>query len=99
MPVVLYRAWAKDKSGVTVEKTWTLPKYYTAAEQTEIAFDLEGLAKGEYTVFVAAENAYGMQSAPIQTTVTVDGENAFVHFFLRIGICFRRLVDWILHIF
>ena len=95
----MYRAYAKDSSGVTVAKSWTLPKYYTAEEQTEIEFQLEGLGKGEHTVYVVAKNAYWMQSEPISTTVTVDGENSFRSFFIRIGIWFNNLINKIKALF
>ncbi len=99
MPVVMYRAYAKDSSGITVAKFWALPKYYTAEEQTEIELRLEGLGKGEHTVYVVAENACGMQSESISTTVTVDGENAFVIFFIRIGMWFNNLINKIKALF
>ena len=66
---------------------------YVAEEQTEIKLELEGLDKGAHTVYVIAENAYEMQAEPIGTVMTVDGENAFKSFFIRIGIWFKNLIS------
>lgn len=91
MPVVLYRAQAKSKTGAAASKSWTLPTYYSAAPQEEIALTLSDLAAGEYTVSLTAETAYGVQSQPLETTVTVDGQSAFAAFFRHIGVWFREL--------
>ncbi|MBR4452512.1 MAG: metallophosphoesterase, partial [Clostridia bacterium] len=71
MPVVLYRATAKNSLGIIISDTWTLPSYYRAVEQDEIELNLFGLAKGDYTVSVVAENAYGGDSEALEATVTV----------------------------
>ncbi len=99
MPIVLYRAYAKNSCGGLVAKSWTLPKYYLATQQNEIELELEGLSEGEYTVCVVAETAYGVQSLPLEAKVAVTGENTFVGFFLRIGIMFRHLINAIKSIF
>ena len=99
MPVVLYRAFAKNKLGVTVSKTWTLPKYYRAVEEPEIELTLEDLSAGEYTVSVVAENAYGGQSAPLELKVTVEGYGAFTGFFRQITQWFRHIVSYIKNLF
>lgn len=99
MPIVLYRAYAQNSRGSTVEETWTLPQYYRAIEQNEISLTLEALGEGEYTVFVVAENAYGKQSQPIKTTVTVEGKSAFATFFDRIGLFFKRAWNFIKSLF
>lgn len=99
MPIVLYRGYAKNSCGGLIAKSWTLPKYYLATQQNEIELELEGLSEGEYTVCVVAETAYGVQSLPLEAKVAVTGENAFVGFFLRIGIMFRHLIDAIKSLF
>ena len=99
MPIVLYRAYAKNSRGITVAKSWTLPKYYRAVEQNEIPLTLEGLGEGEYTVYVVAENAYGKQSQPIKTAVTVEGKDAFASFFVRIGLFIKRVANFIIGLF
>ncbi|MBR0510338.1 MAG: metallophosphoesterase [Clostridia bacterium] len=99
MPVVLYRAFAKDSHGCTAAKTWTLPLYYTAGEVTEAELTLEGLTPGDYTVTVVAENAYGMQSEALSADLTVDGEANAASFFARIAYLFRQLIDLIKGLF
>ncbi len=99
MPVVLYRVYAKNSLGLTVAKNWTLPSYYRAVDQKTIDLTLTGLADGEYTVGVVAENAYGGQSAPIECKVKISGDNAFVTFFARIAQLFRNLKDFLTHLF
>ncbi|MCR5522401.1 MAG: metallophosphoesterase [Clostridia bacterium] len=74
MPVVLYRAKVKNSIGITVADTWTLPKYYIATEQDEIEIDVYGLKKGDYTVTVVAETAYGIDSDALEARVTVTDE-------------------------
>ena len=90
MPVVLYRAYAKDACGLTLAKTWTLPCYYRAAEQPEIALRLEGLPAGDYTITVVAENAYGGRSEALETAFTMEDADA-LSFFGRIALWFRNL--------
>ena len=99
MPVVLYRAAAKNRLGVTVSKTWTMPQYYRAVEQNTIDLELQGLSAGDYTVSVVAETAYGVQSAPLQTTVHVDGETGFAYLIARIRLLFASIKDFFVHLF
>ena len=99
MPVTLYRVCAKNKLGATAAESWVLPSYYRAAAQDEIELTLSNLAAGEYTVYVTAENAYGKQSEPLQTKITVQGESAAANFFTRIGAWFRWLKDFFTHLF
>ena len=99
MPIVLYRVQVKDRFGVPVTKTWTLPPYYRAVQQQTVSFDVGPLAKGTYTVCVTAETAYGVQSAPLEMTVTVDGKNAFFNFFDRIAAWFLKVKDFFEHLF
>lgn len=93
-PIVLYRVTVKNKLGLTVEKQWYLPHYYVADKLEEkIPFTVEGLAKGVYTVSVTAETAYGVQSEPLKTEITVqDGANAAGAFFRLIARPFKYLI-------
>lgn len=99
MPVVLYRAYAKNSRGSTAVKAWTLSEYYRAIEQDEITITLEGLSSGEYTFSVIAENAYGGQSEPIETTVRVEGKGAVASFFTRLKTAFNSAVQFIIALF
>ncbi len=99
MPVVLYRAAAKNRLGGTVSKTWTMPQYYRAVEQNTIDLELQGLSAGDYTVSVVAETAYGVQSLPLQTTVYVDGETGFDYLIARIRLLFASIKDFFVHLF
>ena len=99
MPIVLYRATAKDKLGVPVSKTWTMPQYYRAVEQNTVELALQGLAAGDYTVSVVAETAYGVQSAPLTTTVHVDGETGFDYLIARIKLLFASIKEFFVHLF
>ena len=69
MPVVLYRVYVQNKLGVTVNRDWTLPKYYYVNDQQTIEHILRGVPAGSYTVRVAAETAYGVQSEALETEV------------------------------
>ncbi len=104
MPVVLYRIKAADKLGVTKAESWTLPKYYIATEQNEIELDIKGLSKGEYSISVVAETAYGVDSDALTASLTVTengcpycGEahegigGAFMLFFHRVAYFFAHL--------
>jgi hypothetical protein len=71
MPIVLYRAMAYDKNGSLAASAWTIPKYYVAHGETAVALRLSGLEKGEYTVRVVAETAYGVDSAPLTAAVKI----------------------------
>ncbi len=99
MPIVLYRAYAKNKAGVIVETAWTLPQYYRAVEQNEIVLTLDGLAQGEYTVGVVAETAYGVQSKPVEKKITVEGKDLILNFFHRIALFFKDMFQKIKNLF
>ena len=85
MPVVLYRAKAKNRFGYTAAKDWALPAYYRADAPDTVELELEGLGTGTYTVTVVAETAYGVESKPLEATVTVEGKTGFAHFFEIVG--------------
>ena len=99
MPVVLYRITAKDRYGLTAAREWVLPSYYRAVEQDTVEFELQPLAGGSYTVSVVAETAYGVQSEPLKTTVTVEGTDAFVTFFLRMWKSLKEGFSFLIKIF
>ena len=65
----------------------------------EVELTLKNLAAGTYTVSVVAENAYGKQSAPLQTTVTVTGKTGILHLFDLIGRWFADLKEFLSHLF
>ena len=69
MPVTLYRVSVQNQRGRTIRREWTLAKYYNASNQDVIEHTLCGVPAGEYTVRVAAETAYGVQSLPLETHV------------------------------
>ncbi len=71
MPVVLYRVYAQNKLGMTVGRDWTLPKYYYVNDQQTVEHTLRGVPAGTYTVRVAAETAYGVQSEMLETQVEI----------------------------
>ena len=100
-PIVLYRVIVKNKLGLTVDKQWYLPHYYVADKLEEtIPFTVEGLAKGSYSVSVVAETAYGVQSDPLETEITVEnGASAVAAFFRLIARPFKLLIHAIKAVF
>ncbi len=99
MPVVLYRYTVKDGRGVTVAKDWVMPSYYRAVQQDTVTLTLEDLPAGEYEICVLPENAYGMQSAPLQAFVSVKGETGVRGFIARIALWFRNLKTFFTKLF
>ena len=94
MPVFLYRIKTVNKLGLTVAESWTLAKYYRAVEQNTVDIRLTGLPKGDYTVEIVAETAYGVASEPLTVQITVDDDGCpycnqphegFTGFFIAIG--------------
>ena len=65
-PVVLYRAWLTGEDGATLASGYAIPPYWYA---NAIPAYTVRLAKpdGAFSVFAAAENAYGMASACLTT--------------------------------
>ena len=98
-PVVLYRAAARNRFGATLAENWALPTYYRALTQASVELSLSGLPEGEYTISVIAENAYGKQSAPIQTTVSIPGERGFRRLIVRIRYLFDKIITFFKQIF
>ena len=89
--VVLYRAYAKNADGKTVATTWNQPEYFISNGKKNVSLTLKGLSKGEYTVSVVAETAYGVQSEALQTQISVESPSAFGAFFVRIGLWFAHI--------
>ena len=98
-PVVLYRAVAKDKLGTNAAKTWVLPSYYRAVDQESVTLELTDIPKGEYTLCVTAENAYGIQSDALTAKISVDGGSAITGFFLRIAQWFKEIGRFLVELF
>ncbi len=71
MPVVLYRATAYDANGNVAASAFTIPKYYVAGSEKNVTVRLTGLPKGAYEIRVVAETAYGVDSDPLTTSLTV----------------------------
>jgi len=99
MPVILYRVCAKNARGVPVAKGRTLAQFYRSDGANEAVLELNNLAEGTYTVLVTAENAYGKQSMPLQTTVTVAGNKGFDHLLDLIRQWFADVKDFFVHLF
>ena len=99
MPVILYRVCAKNALGVPVAKGRTLAQFYRSDGADEVTLELQNLAEGTYTLCVTAENAYGKQSAPLQTTVTVAGNKGFDHLLDLIRQWFADVKDFFVHLF
>ena len=71
MEIVLYRAAAFAADGSEIANTWTIPKYYVAQDEPVVTLQLSLKQTGTYEIRVVAETAYGVQSAPLTTTVTM----------------------------
>ena len=99
LPVVLYRVVVKDSLGLPVCKDWILPSYYRAIPQETVSKTLTDLPAGAYTVSVVAENAYGMQSAPLQATAQVEGESGVRGLFVRISALFNTIKEFFVRLF
>ena len=69
--VFIYRVYVLDESGNSVSDFWELSGYYFSPPPATVQVKTTKLEKGNYTLKVVAENAYGMQSEPIIKTLTV----------------------------
>ena len=70
-PVCLYRIKVVNSNGEAVKSEWIMPEYYSATVETDEKLKLGRLDKGEYTVYVTAENAWGVQSEPLTAELSV----------------------------
>lgn len=98
-PVILYRAFAKNKLGMTVAQSWTLPQYYRAIDFDTVELKLSDLPGGDYTISVVAENAYEMQSDPLTAEVSIDGETGFAGLLTLISGLFERIKAFFVRLF
>lgn len=71
MPIVLYRAYIYDKDGNEICSSYTIPDYYSATTSENIKIKIDKPSRGNYSVRIVAENAYGMQSEPIITELII----------------------------
>ncbi len=69
--VFIYRVYVLDEAGNPVSDFWELSGYYFSPPPATVRVNIGKLEKGTYTLNAVAENAYGLQSAPITTTLTV----------------------------
>ncbi len=70
MEIFLYRAYVYDADGNEVKSAYTLPNYYSATVKDSYKIKIGKLEKGDYTVKVVAETAYGVQSEPIIVNIS-----------------------------
>ena len=72
MPVFLYRAFVYDENGNVIQSKWALSGYYFVPSPSNISIKLDKLGKGNYTVKVYAETAYGVRSQALTKQITVN---------------------------
>ncbi len=63
--IFLYRVYVFDESENQVGNFWELSGYYFTPPPSKVNVNIGKLPKGNYTYKAHAENAYGMQSAPL----------------------------------
>lgn len=99
MPVVLYRIRAVNAVGMTSAKSWTLPKYYNNSPQDSVVLSLDTVPAGDYTLLITAETAYGVQSEPLEISVTIEGDNFFINFFAKLRNLFNNIINFFKDLF
>ena len=70
-PVFLYKVTVMNSDGEVVKSDWVLPKYYSATVEKIEHLKLGRFDKGEYTVSVTAETAWGIQSEAMTTNFMI----------------------------
>ena len=70
-PVFLYKVKVMNSDGEVVKSDWVLPKYYSATVEKIEHLKLGRFDKGEYTVSVTAETAWGIQSEAMTTNFMI----------------------------
>lgn len=70
-PVFLYKVKVTNSDGEIVKSDWVLPKYYSATVEKTERLNLGLLDKGNYTVSVTAQTAWGIQSEAMTASITV----------------------------
>lgn len=61
-PVFLYKVNVTNSDGEIVKSDWVLPKYYSATVEKNESLNLGRFDKGDYTVSVTAQTAWGVRS-------------------------------------
>ncbi len=69
--VFLYRVFVYDANGNPAGDFWELSGYYFTPAPEKVSVGIGNLPKGNYTLEVFAENAYGMRSQPLTASLTV----------------------------
>ena len=70
-PVFLYKVKVMNSDGEVIKSDWVLPKYYSATVEKIEHLKLGRFDKGEYTVSVTAETAWGIQSEAMTTNFMI----------------------------
>lgn len=70
-PVFLYKVKVTNSDGEVVKSDWVLPKYYSATVEKTERLNLGKFDKGDYTVSVTAQTAWGIQSEAMTASFTV----------------------------
>lgn len=70
-PVFLYKVKVTNSDGEVVKSDWVLPKYYSATVEKTEHLNLGKFDKGDYTVFVTAQTAWGIQSEAMTASFTI----------------------------
>ena len=70
-PIFLYKVKVMNSDGEVVKSDWVLPKYYSATVEKKEHLKLGEFEKGDYTVSVTAETAWGVQSEAMTTSFTI----------------------------
>ena len=70
-PVFLYRFSLSDKNGKAIAKGNVIPSYYLHKVEDTYTANLGKLSEGTYTLKIVAENAYKMQSEPIEKIIEI----------------------------
>lgn len=70
-PVFLYKVKVINSDGEVVKSDWVLPKYYSATVEKTEHLNLGKFDKGDYTVSVTAQTAWGIQSEAMTASFTI----------------------------
>ena len=70
-PVFLYKVKVTNSDGEVVKSDWVLPKYYSATVEKTERLNLGKFDKGDYTVSVTAQTAWGIQSEAMTANISI----------------------------
>ena len=70
-PVFLYKVKVTNSDGEVVKSDWVLPKYYSATVEETERLSLGKFDKGDYTVSVTAQTAWGIQSEAMTANISI----------------------------